>query len=162
MIKVRVGTIRGLALVPVVTGIVTIAGAVACAQANETSPVSADGATTAAPALSTSACPHLDSRLLQLAQSSDPAALAASAGLDFRDGTVRAVIQLADASFSPAAYGLSVEGQYADLLQVRIAPSQLCLVSNDPAVAFVRPPLSAAPQGQQLLIESGRPNGGHE
>jgi hypothetical protein len=86
-------------------------------------------------------CPNLDSRLGQLAASADPDAFAGSAGLDYADGTVRVVVELAG-SDSPDTdtYGLIPEGQYANLVQTRVPPDQLCALASDPAVLAVRPP----------------------
>jgi hypothetical protein len=92
------------------------------------------------------ACPNLDSQLSQFTQSDDPAAFAASAGLTYESGTVRVIVELVgDASPDPTIYQLSVEGQYANLLQVRVPPDQLCALASDPTVARVRAPFSHAP-----------------
>ena len=92
------------------------------------------------------ACANVESRLLQLTQSDDLGAYAASAGLNYDAGTVRVVVELAaDGVPDPATYQLTVESQFANLLQVRVPPDQLCALASDPAVARVRAPFSAVP-----------------
>jgi hypothetical protein len=96
----------------------------------------------------TPTCAQVDSRLIQLTQAPDPAAFAASAGLDYDDAGVLAIIELVgDDEPDPMAYGLTEEARYANLLQARVPVDQLCLVAADAAVANVRPPAGRAPAG---------------
>ena len=78
--------------------------------------------------------------------SADPEAAAASSGLDYQDGTERVIVELAGGSIpDPDAYQLVIEGQSANLLQVRVPTDQLYALASDPAVVRVRPPFAAVP-----------------
>ena len=93
-----------------------------------------------------SGCPQLDARLAQLMASADPEAAAASSGLDYQEGTERVIVELAGGSIPDTdAYQLVIEGQSANLLQVRVPTDQLCALASDPAVVRVRPPFAAVP-----------------
>ena len=101
---------------------------------------------TVIPRAPTGTCPRLDSRLLQLSQAEDPPTFAAGAGLDYRDGTVLVVVELVDPIQVPQGYGLIVEATYANLIQARAPLEQLCSLSADVAVLFVRPPAAISPE----------------
>jgi hypothetical protein len=86
-------------------------------------------------------CPNLDSQLLALTAAADPEEFAGSTGLDFQDGMVRVIVELAGPTLPDAnAYQMVVEGQSANLLQSRVPTQQLCPLANDPTVTRVRPP----------------------
>jgi hypothetical protein len=98
-------------------------------------------------------CPRLDTRLSQLAASPDPVAFAASARLTLGPSGVLAIVEIAGVDgLDPNAYGLTIEGQYANLLQARVPLDQLCDLATDPAVSRVRPPATPDP-GSESSVE---------
>lgn len=85
-------------------------------------------------------CPNLDSRLVQLAEASDPEAFALQAGLDYDRALTRLVLEMAEGSALPDGYDLQVEATYANLIQAWAPISPLCSLSAEPNVLSVRPP----------------------
>ena len=95
-----------------------------------------------------SGCARLDSQLLQLAQAPDPAAFAARAGLDYREGMVRVVVEVRPGAAVPQGHGLVVEARYQDLIQAQAPLTQLCPLAGQADVLAIRPsarPLPGAP-----------------
>lgn len=90
-------------------------------------------------------CPKLDSRLVQLIGAADPSAFAAGAGLVYRDGAVRVVVELQASGEPSPGYGLIEEARYENLVQALAPVEQLCPLSDDTGVLFVRPPVAASP-----------------
>ena len=94
----------------------------------------------------TQACPRLESRLLQLSRSSDPAGFAAGAGLDLNSSGVRVVIELAAGADLPARDDVFVEARYANLVQARVPLAQLCSLALETSVVSVASPARGVPQ----------------
>ena len=90
-------------------------------------------------------CPRLDSQLVQLSRSADPASFASSAGLELSSSGVRAVIELAAGADVPPGHGVRVEARYANSVQVQIPVSELCALSREPVVLSVAPPVRGVP-----------------
>jgi hypothetical protein len=90
-----------------------------------------------------SECPHLESRLYDLAMSPNPVAFAQTTGLFYEDGVTRTVVELAtpetDIAFL-AKYDAQIEKQAGSLVQVLVPLAELCNLSNDSQVQFVRGP----------------------
>ena len=88
-------------------------------------------------------CPHLESRLYDLTVAEDPAGFAQTMDLFYEGGATRVVIQLAtpgaDTSFL-AEYAARIETQTESLVQALVPAEELCDLSNDPQVKFVRGP----------------------
>lgn len=94
-------------------------------------------------------CPKLESRLYQVAQSSDPEHAANQSGLYYSQGRVRVIIELADPAVSlPAGYSLIIESRYNTLIQASVALQDLCKLSQEPSVRLVRAPYEATPLGK--------------
>ena len=92
--------------------------------------------------------PKLDTRLYQLTLSKDPAAFAQLNDLHFSDGKVRVIIVLIDTLSSVSSdFQIDFEGQIEKLLQAMVPVDQLCALSQEPYVNFVRPPVQAVPHG---------------
>jgi hypothetical protein len=90
-----------------------------------------------------SECPHLESGLYDLAVAQNPVELAKATGLFYEDGKTRVVVELAtpetDISFL-AKYDAQIETQAGSLVQALVPLAELCNLSNDPQVLFVRKP----------------------
>ena len=86
--------------------------------------------------------PKLEARLYQLTRSKDPSTFAEASGLYFSDGKVRVIIILAHISSTISSdFQIVPEGQFGDLLQAMVPVDQLCEISEEPYINFVRPPL---------------------
>lgn len=89
-------------------------------------------------------CPKLDTRLYQLTQSENPSEFAEANKLHFSDGKVRVVIVLADTlSIVSSEFHIVSEGQAGNLLQAMVPIDQLCELSEEPYIDFIRPPLQS-------------------
>ena len=101
-----------------------------------------------APARSAAAtdCPRLDSRLLQLTRSGDPVGFASESGLDLNTSGVRVQVELKEGASLPPDHSVVVEARYGNGLQVRVPVSELCALSNDPAVLMVVAPTRFVPE----------------
>lgn len=95
-----------------------------------------------------SECPQMESRLYDLTTATDPAAFAQSHGLYYGDGRTRVVVVLVAPEAGTSIltqYDAQVETRYESLVQVLVPPAELCDLSNDPQVQFVRAPRVAEP-----------------
>lgn len=91
-------------------------------------------------------CPNVDSRLVQLGESTDPASFASQAGLDYTGGLIRVVVELNEGASLPADRGILIEAAQANLVQARLRLDQICPLARGPGVSAIRPPAAAAPQ----------------
>jgi len=109
------------------------------------------GASAAAPAPRPQVdCDRLDSQLRQLVRASDAQAFASSASLDLdRDG-VLVTIKLRSGATAPSGHGLHVRATFADLVDARVPPSELCALAAEPSVVAVMVP-------SRPLPDEGRP-----
>lgn len=81
----------------------------------------------------------VDSQLLQLSDASDPDAFAAQTGIAYTDGLARVTIELNDGVARLSADPqVVVEAQYANFVDARIAPADLCRIAAQPEVARIR------------------------
>jgi hypothetical protein len=85
-------------------------------------------------------CPRLDSQLYQLAQSRDQQGFASGAGLDLTALGVRTHVELATGNDLPVGHRVTIEARYANFVQVRVPPAELCALARESAVLSVRPP----------------------
>ena len=86
-------------------------------------------------------CPKLESALYQLTQSSDPATDAAGMGVQYEAGKVRVIVELNEPeSGQLAAYQATIERQVIQTVRVLVPLNNLCVLSDDAAVDFVRVP----------------------
>ncbi len=107
-------------------------------EASPTPPPSA----TQTPTPKQAGCPNLESRLYRLTTADDPAAYAAGSGLQYSEGRVRVVIEFQGPNDSlPAGYDVAVEARQGNLVQARAPVQDLCRISNEPNVRFVRAPI---------------------
>lgn len=95
---------------------------------------------------SKSGCAKLESQLAQLARAADPAAFAASAQLDLRNGAVLVVVELQSGASLDDLHGMTIEQRSGDLLQARVPVARLCELASDVKVRQVRRPAQAVPQ----------------
>jgi hypothetical protein len=94
-------------------------------------------------------CARLDSQLYQLSQSTDPGRFASNAGLELNPSGARVVIKLLTGAQLPRGHGVTVEANYANVIQARVPVSELCALARDPAVISVALP-------DRGLLETGR------
>lgn len=102
-------------------------------------------------------CPKLENRLLGLTQAANPEQYALLQGFYYeKEETtkgdsvvwVRLVIELHKANDSlPTGYALRFEGRYEHLVQLLSRVADLCALSNEVQVAYVRPPVGPLPDG---------------
>ncbi|MFH1486127.1 MAG: hypothetical protein ABIH46_08655 [Chloroflexota bacterium] len=91
-------------------------------------------------------CPNLESRLLQLVASPDPAEFAAKSGLTYADGSVRVVIEMGSRDQElPQGYSAKIETRSNGLIQAMVPLEELCGLSSEPSVGLIRAPLRAVP-----------------
>jgi len=94
------------------------------------------------PTLTQEACPRLQHQLLGLMQASNPIQFAFDHSLYLTaDAQVRVIIVLIDEEAAvPLEYLRQIETWYGDLLQAVVPVVDLCALSNEPQVNFVRAP----------------------
>jgi hypothetical protein len=94
-----------------------------------------------------SACPALDSQLLQLTQADDPLHTAEQLGFRVKDGKVQVLLVLAseDTDFLQK-YGVEPGTQAASQVQAFVPIDQLCELANADPVLAIRPAAQAVPQ----------------
>ncbi len=86
-------------------------------------------------------CPNLESRLYNLTTATDPATYATDNGLYFADGKVRAVVELQNAdTVLPSGYNAVTETRNGALVQALVPVAELCRLSNESQVRYVRAP----------------------
>ena len=91
-------------------------------------------------------CPKLESHLYRIAQSSEPERTANQSNLYYSKGRIRVIIELTEPAVSPPeVYSLIIESRYAALIQALVAIQDLCTLSQEPSVKFVRAPYPATP-----------------
>jgi len=91
-------------------------------------------------------CPKLESRLDRLVRSSEPERAANQGNLYYSKGRVRVIIELTEQAVSPPErYSMIIESRYSALIQALVAIQDLCNLSRDPSVRFVRAPYPATP-----------------
>lgn len=91
-----------------------------------------------------SECPKLESRLYGLTVAADPAAYASANNLYYVDGRTRVVVELQQANGAmPGGYNLNVEARQEQFVQATAFARDLCRLSNEPQVRFVRVPFQA-------------------
>lgn len=89
-------------------------------------------------------CEKVESRLYGLTVAGDPSAYAANNRLHYVNGSVRAIIELGSQTDSlPAGYAVTVEAKQGAMVQALVPVSDLCNLSNEPEVRFVRAPIEA-------------------
>lgn len=91
-------------------------------------------------------CPKLESRLYQLVTAPNPTEFARTSDLAYADGSVRVVIELRSKDESlPPGYSIKVETRSNELVQASVPLNELCKLSNEPQVKFIREPFKAVP-----------------
>jgi hypothetical protein len=88
--------------------------------------------------LSAEGCPHLAPKLIDLVQARDWPAFAQSNGIEYFNGSVRVIVQVQPSGDVPLGYGTRSETRAGDDVQAVVPITQLCSLSNDPAVLAVR------------------------
>jgi hypothetical protein len=88
---------------------------------------------------------NVDSALLQLSEAEDQAAFAAERGMPFSDGLVGVIVELRDGLSLTPDPTMQVQGQYGNLVELRLSPSDMCALAARPEVLRVRssyPPIA--------------------
>lgn len=104
-------------------------------------PGSADTTLAAPPSRQPTACPKLDSRLMQLVEAGDPLALAQQLKLPVQADRVQVVlvVQTEDIAFLEPL-GVVVGGQAGQEVQAYVPISRLCTLAAHPEIAAIRLP----------------------
>jgi hypothetical protein len=111
--------------------------------AKQTAPAAASP-TPGTPTVKQNECPKLESRLYGLTAATDQVAYASANELYFANGRTRVVIELQQTDTAlPSGYDIIVESRQGQLVQALVLVSDLCRMSNEPQVRFVRAPIQS-------------------
>lgn len=133
----------------------------ACAASSEQAAPPAAGASATAPTLRATAkkgkvgkvgkvgkgCKGLCGTLNAVASAADPAATATAKGVDWVDGRVRVAAELESGAAPSFGGGVTEELRSGGLVQLLVAPGDLCRVAGLDGVKKLRAPKRAKPKG---------------
>lgn len=82
---------------------------------------------------------------MQLLLSDDPEKFTINSDLEYKNGKVRAVIEIKEGMELVIIEGFEEEGRYAHLIDGMIFLDKLCQISKMPEINYIRSPSKSAP-----------------